>query len=112
LPILGTRTTFVINNNDAVTALAVFAEFETNLRKERQLGGITAAKARGSYKGCKPSIDAGGAEATRGWPGRYRGRATPWDLARQRVSVAQANGMTDRAGRQRRCGICQPLRAL
>ncbi len=37
--------------------LAVFAEFETNLRRERQLEGIRAAKARGIYKGRKPSID-------------------------------------------------------
>jgi DNA invertase Pin-like site-specific DNA recombinase len=37
--------------------LAVFAEFETNLRRERQLEGIRAAKARGVYKGRKPSID-------------------------------------------------------
>jgi DNA invertase Pin-like site-specific DNA recombinase len=35
----------------------VFAEFETNLRRERQLEGINAAKARGVYKGRKPSID-------------------------------------------------------
>ena len=32
--------------------LGVFAEFETNLRRERQLEGIAAAKARGVYKGC------------------------------------------------------------
>src|SRR5271155_3934071 len=38
--------------------LGVFAEFETNLRKERQLEGISAAKARGVYKGRPPSIDA------------------------------------------------------
>ena len=38
--------------------LGVFAEFETNLRRERQLEGIGAAKARGIYKGRKPSIDA------------------------------------------------------
>jgi DNA invertase Pin-like site-specific DNA recombinase len=37
--------------------LGVFAEFETNLRRERQLEGIRAAKARGVYKGRKPSID-------------------------------------------------------
>jgi DNA invertase Pin-like site-specific DNA recombinase len=37
--------------------LGVFAEFETNLRRERQLEGIQAAKARGIYKGRKPSID-------------------------------------------------------
>ena len=38
--------------------LGVFAEFETNLRRERQLEGINAAKARGVYKSRKPSIDA------------------------------------------------------
>jgi DNA invertase Pin-like site-specific DNA recombinase len=38
--------------------LGVFAEFETNLRKERQLEGIAAAKEAGVYKGRKPSIDA------------------------------------------------------
>ena len=37
--------------------LGVFAEFETNLRRERQLEGIKAAKARGVYRGRKPSID-------------------------------------------------------
>jgi DNA invertase Pin-like site-specific DNA recombinase len=37
--------------------LGVFAEFETNLRRERQLAGIAAAKARGVYKGRKPQID-------------------------------------------------------
>jgi len=37
--------------------LGVFAEFETNLRKERQLEGIAAAKAKGVYKGRKPSVD-------------------------------------------------------
>ena len=38
--------------------LGVFAEFETNLRRERQLEGIASAKARGVYKGRKPSVDA------------------------------------------------------
>ena len=37
--------------------LGVFAEFETNLRKERQLEGIAKAKAAGVYKGRKPSVD-------------------------------------------------------
>jgi len=37
--------------------LGVFAEFETNLRRERQLEGIADAKARGVYKGRKVSID-------------------------------------------------------
>jgi DNA invertase Pin-like site-specific DNA recombinase len=38
--------------------LGVFAEFETNLRRERQLEGIAQAKARGVYKGRKPTVDA------------------------------------------------------
>ena len=37
--------------------LGVFAEFETNLRKERQMEGIEKAKEKGVYKGRKPSID-------------------------------------------------------
>jgi DNA invertase Pin-like site-specific DNA recombinase len=37
--------------------LSVFAEFETNLRKERQLEGIARAKREGVYKGRKPVID-------------------------------------------------------
>ena len=36
----------------------VFAEFETNLRRERQLEGISKAKAAGVYKGRPASIDA------------------------------------------------------
>jgi DNA invertase Pin-like site-specific DNA recombinase len=38
--------------------LGVFAEFETNLRRERQLEGIAKAKAAGIYKGRPPSIEA------------------------------------------------------
>jgi DNA invertase Pin-like site-specific DNA recombinase len=38
--------------------LGVFAEFETNLRRERQLEGIAKAKAAGVYKGRSASIDA------------------------------------------------------
>ena len=39
--------------------LGVFAEFETNLRRERQMEGIAAAKARGVYagNGRKPTVD-------------------------------------------------------
>jgi DNA invertase Pin-like site-specific DNA recombinase len=37
--------------------LGVFAEFETNLRKERQLEGIAKAKAAGVYTGRPASID-------------------------------------------------------
>ena len=38
--------------------LGVFAEFETNLRRERQMEGISAAKLKGIYKGRPPSIEA------------------------------------------------------
>jgi DNA invertase Pin-like site-specific DNA recombinase len=38
--------------------LGVFAEFETNLRKERQLEGIAKAKAAGVYNGRPASIEA------------------------------------------------------
>ena len=37
--------------------LGVFAEFETNLRRERQAEGIAAAKRRGVYRGRTPKID-------------------------------------------------------
>lgn len=38
--------------------LATFAEFETNIRKERQLEGIAKAKEKGIYKGRKPTARA------------------------------------------------------
>lgn len=44
--------------------LGVFAEFETNLRRERQAEGIAAAKARGAYKGRKRKINP---DYIRGW---------------------------------------------
>jgi DNA invertase Pin-like site-specific DNA recombinase len=40
--------------------LLVFAEFETNLLRERQLEGIAKAKAGGVYKGQPVSIDGPG----------------------------------------------------
>ncbi|WP_315806569.1 MULTISPECIES: recombinase family protein [unclassified Bradyrhizobium] len=40
-----------------VDMLGVFAEFETNLRRERQLEGIAKAKAEGVYKGRPVSIN-------------------------------------------------------
>jgi DNA invertase Pin-like site-specific DNA recombinase len=43
--------------------LGVFAEFETNLRKERQMEGIAKAKAKGVYKGRPAKIDAGAIRA-------------------------------------------------
>ena len=38
--------------------LATFAEFETNIRKERQLEGIAKAKEKGIYKGRKATAQA------------------------------------------------------
>jgi DNA invertase Pin-like site-specific DNA recombinase len=40
--------------------LGVFAEFETNVRRERQLEGIAKAKAKGVCEGRTASIDAAG----------------------------------------------------
>ena len=37
--------------------LEVFAEFETSLRRERQMEGIARAKAAGKYKGRRPTVD-------------------------------------------------------
>jgi DNA invertase Pin-like site-specific DNA recombinase len=37
--------------------LGVFAQFETALRRERQMEGVAKAKAAGVYKGRKPSVD-------------------------------------------------------
>ncbi|OQX08377.1 MAG: DNA invertase [Thiothrix lacustris] len=37
---------------------AIFAEFETNIRRERQMEGIAKAKADGVYKGRKPTARA------------------------------------------------------
>jgi DNA invertase Pin-like site-specific DNA recombinase len=45
--------------------LGVFAEFETNLRKERQLEGIAAAKVAGVYKGRPVSIEGAKVQALR-----------------------------------------------
>ena len=51
--------------NAFLNMLGVFAEFETNIRRERQLEGIAKAKAEGVYKGRKPSIDAEAVKALR-----------------------------------------------
>ena len=72
--------------------LGVFAEFETNLRRERQMEGIRAAKERGVYKGRKPSIDV--AEVRRL---RTEEKLGPTSIARRlgigRASVYRVLGM-------------------
>ncbi len=51
--------------------LGVFAEFENNLRRERQMEGINAAKARGVYKGPQADDQTGRCTASaQGGPGR------------------------------------------
>jgi DNA invertase Pin-like site-specific DNA recombinase len=41
-----------------INMLGVFAEFETDLRRERQMEGIAKAKAEGRYRGRPRSVDA------------------------------------------------------
>ena len=65
--------------------LGVFAEFETNLRKERQAEGIAAAKARGVYKGRKPKIDAAVVRKL-----RYGEKLGPAEIAR-RLGIGRAS---------------------
>src|ERR1700728_1313437 len=65
--------------------LGVFAEFETNLRRERQLEGIALAKTRGVYKGRQPSSD--GAEIIRL---RREENLDPASIAR-RLGIARAS---------------------
>jgi DNA invertase Pin-like site-specific DNA recombinase len=72
--------------------LGVFAEFETNLRRERQLEGIARAKANGVYGGRKPSIDVARVVAL-----KEAGRSPSWiarELGVARSSVYRALGQT------------------
>jgi DNA invertase Pin-like site-specific DNA recombinase len=52
------RSRHLITGKCVLDMLGVLAEFETNLRKERQLDGIATAKAARVYKGRPASIDA------------------------------------------------------
>jgi DNA invertase Pin-like site-specific DNA recombinase len=65
--------------------LDVFAEFETNLRRERQLEGIAAAKARGVYTGRKPQIDPAAVKQL-----RDQEQLGPSDIAR-RLGIGRAS---------------------
>ena len=81
--------------------LGVFAEFETNLRRERQAEGIAPAKQRGAYRGRPPRIDM---EAIKR---RLASGLSPTEIARElgisRGTVYKARaGMTDIAWRASR----------
>jgi DNA invertase Pin-like site-specific DNA recombinase len=71
--------------------LGVFAEFETSLRRERQMEGIAKAKAAGVYKGRKPSVPNDTIKALRD------AGSSPTEIARElgvgRTSVYRALGM-------------------
>jgi len=45
--------------------LGVFAQFETAIRRERQMEGIAKAKAAGVYKGRRPTVDAAAVRSLR-----------------------------------------------
>lgn len=75
--------------------LGAFAEWETEIRKERQAEGIAKAKAEGVYKGRKPSVDV---EAVR----RLKAEGVrPAEIARRlkigRASVYRALGQEGEA---------------
>jgi DNA invertase Pin-like site-specific DNA recombinase len=76
--------------------LGVFAEFETNLRRERQMEGIAKAKAAGVYKGRPPTIDV---EAVRKLRAEGKGvNVISHTLKISRASVYRASGRPPLAG--------------
>lgn len=78
--------------------LGVFAEFETNLRRERQMEGIAKAKARGVYKGRKPSVDAERVRRLREAGRRPTEIAAEMGISRSTVwRVLTADGQGDRS---------------
>lgn len=81
-----------------IDMLGVFAEFETSLRKERQMEGIRAAKARGAYKGRPPKLEAAAINAA------LKEKMSPTLVAKHlgisRTSVYRLSG--DRLSRQSR----------
>jgi DNA invertase Pin-like site-specific DNA recombinase len=73
--------------------LGVFAEFETALRRERQMEGIAKAKAAGVYKGRKPSVPV--AEVRRLKAAGVAPSAIAKQLGVGRTSVYRALGMVE-----------------
>ena len=60
--------------------LGVFAEFETNLRRERQMAGIKAAKAKGKHLGRKASLTDAQRQEIRQ---KYNGGMNPSQLSKE-----------------------------
>jgi DNA invertase Pin-like site-specific DNA recombinase len=79
-----------------LSMLGVFGEFETNLRRERQMEGIAAAKVRGVYKGRPRSIDAD--EIRRLLDQGLGASAVAKRLGIGRASVYRLTGSTARQG--------------
>lgn len=64
--------------------LAAFAEFENDLRRDRQQEGIEKAKAKGTYKGRTPTLDAAAIRA------RLAAGERPVDIARD-LNIARSS---------------------
>jgi len=73
--------------------LGVFAEFETALRRERQMEGIAKAKEAGVYKGRKPSVDVARVRELR--DAGMKPSAIAKELKVGRTSVWRALGTSD-----------------
>jgi DNA invertase Pin-like site-specific DNA recombinase len=73
--------------------LGIFAEFESSLRKERQMEGIAKAKAEGRYKGRKPSVSR--AQVQELHAQGVRPSAIAKQLGVGRTSVYRALGMVE-----------------
>lgn len=65
--------------------LSVFAEFETNLRRERQIEGIEKAKKAGVYTGGKRRLDRNGIRAAKAAGTAISDIAKQFDCSRQQV---------------------------
>jgi DNA invertase Pin-like site-specific DNA recombinase len=74
--------------------LGVFAEFETNLRRERQMEGIEKAKKAGVYKGGSHSVDAKRVQELKA--AGMKPTVIARELGISRASVYLALKMTDR----------------
>lgn len=75
-----------------LTMLGAFAEFETNLRRERQIEGIAKAKAEGRYKGRPETVDKAQIRALRDQGMKPSDIARKVSVARSTVYAALAEG--------------------